>query len=93
MSDDLTLDPLSLAVWFMDDGCKSHKALYLNTQQFDHESQMRMIELLEATWSVKATLNRDKQCQRIRIAVESVSVFKTIVTPHLLPQFEYKFPS
>lgn len=91
--DDLTLDPLSLAVWFMDDGCKSHKALYLNTQQFDHESQMRMIELLKAIWSVKATLNRDEQYQRIRIAVESVSVFKTIVTPHLLPQFEYKFPS
>ncbi|MEW6209739.1 MAG: LAGLIDADG endonuclease [Acidobacteriota bacterium] len=91
--DDLTLDPLSLAVWFMDDGCKSHRALYLNTQQFDQESQMRLIESLRATWSVKATLNRDKRYQRIRIAVESVSIFKAIVAPHLLPQFQYKFPS
>jgi len=36
----LVLEPLSLAVWFMDDGCKSYKALYLNTQQFDNNSQL-----------------------------------------------------
>src|SRR3989304_513234 len=31
--DGLLLTPLSLAVWFMDDGCTSYRALYLNTQQ------------------------------------------------------------
>src|SRR5262249_34800864 len=80
--DDLTLDPLSLAVWFMDDGCKSHKALYLNTQQFDQNSQQRLIEALNALWGMKATLNRDKQYLRLRIAVESVLMFKAIVASH-----------
>jgi recombination protein RecA len=28
------LSPLALAVWFMDDGCKSRSSVYLNTQQF-----------------------------------------------------------
>ena len=89
---DLVLDPLSLAVWFMDDGCKSHRALYLNTQKFDLDSQKRLIQFLSDQWSVKATLNRDKQYFRIRIAVESVPQFKVIVAPHILLQFQYKFP-
>ena len=89
---DLVLDPLSWAVWFMDDGCKSHRALYLNTQKFDLDSQCRLIKFLGDQWGVKATLNRDKQYLRIRIAVESVPRFKAIVAPHILPRFQYKFP-
>jgi recombination protein RecA len=89
---DLVLDPLSLAVWFMDDGCKSYRALYLNTQQFDLDSQKRLIGFLSDQLDVKATLNRDKQYFRIRIAVESVPRLKAIVIPHILWQFQYKFP-
>ena len=33
----LQLDPLALAVWFMDDGSKSRSSYYLNTQQFSLE--------------------------------------------------------
>ncbi len=88
----LVLTPLSLAVWFMDDGCKSYQALYLNTQQFDLVSQHRLIELLGNQWNVKATLNRDKHYSRIRIAVGSVVRFKGIIEPRILPQFAYKFP-
>jgi LAGLIDADG DNA endonuclease family len=72
---------LSLAVWFMDDGCRSYRALYLNTQAFDFDSQMRLVEFLSGQWGIKATLNRDKQYFRIRIAVESVSNFQDIVAP------------
>jgi hypothetical protein len=89
---DLVLDPLIMAVWFMDDGCKSYRALYLNTQSFDLDSQKRLIECLKDQLGIKATLNKDKQYCRIRIAVESVSKFKEIVAPYILPQFQYKFP-
>ena len=34
----LELDSLALAVWLMDDGCRSRNAVYLNTQQFDEQS-------------------------------------------------------
>ncbi len=36
---DIELAPLSLAVWFMDDGARSRSALYLNTPQFPDEDQ------------------------------------------------------
>ncbi len=90
--EELVLTPLSLAVWFMDDGCKSHRALYLNTQQFDLAEQRRLIETLTTQWGVRASLNRDKHYLRLRIAVESVARFKQIVDPFILPQFAYKFP-
>lgn len=89
----VTLAPLSLAVWFMDDGCKSYRALYLNTQQFGWEYQMLLVNLLKEQWGIQSSLNRDKQYHRIRIAVSSVQRFREIVAPHMLAELTYKFSS
>jgi recombination protein RecA len=89
----VTLTPLALAVWFMDDGSKRHRALYLNTQQFDLEDQLRLLEMLETQFGIHATLNREKTYYRIRIAVRSVSQFVELIRPHLLNTFEYKIPA
>ncbi len=41
---DLVIDPLMLAVWFMDDGSKCRASdVYLNTQQFDDDSQGKLL--------------------------------------------------
>jgi hypothetical protein len=89
---DLKLDPLSLAVWVMDDGCKSYRAMYLNTQQFSLDEQQMLIKNLAGEFTIRATMNRDKQYTRLRISVESVSRLYEIVKPHLLSMFRYKFP-
>jgi recombination protein RecA len=89
----LELTPLALATWFMDDGCKSRRSIYLNTQQFDLGSQMRMLDMLLEQWQLDGTLNRDKSYHRIRIAVGAVKRFKEIVKPHMRPEFRYKLPS
>jgi recombination protein RecA len=88
----IQLTPLALAVWFMDDGSKSHRTVYLNTQQFDRPSQERLLELLYQQFGLKASLNRDKVYLRIRMAVESMSRFRELVEPHLREEFEYKLP-
>ena len=56
----LELTPLALAVWFMDDGSKSYRTVYLNTQQFDVQSQQRIKAQLLRQFGIKVTLNRDK---------------------------------
>jgi hypothetical protein len=89
---DLNLSPLALAVWFMDDGCKSRTSVYLNTQQFDAASQMALVRMLEAQYGFKVTLNRDKTYFRLRIAVESIERFKAAIETHILPEFRYKLP-
>jgi hypothetical protein len=88
----LELPALALAVWFMDDGCRSRNAVYLNTQQFDEASQRLLVELLRRQWNIAATLNRDKSYYRIRISVDGTRRFSEIVAPYLLPELEYKLP-
>jgi hypothetical protein len=90
--DSLTISPLSLAVWFMDDGCKSYRALYLNTQKFSVTEQKKLALLLNKHFGVKATLNKDKIYYRLRIAVSSVGKFVNTIRPYLLPMFWYKTP-
>ena len=88
----LKLYPLSIAVWFMDDGCKSYNAVYLNTQDFNKSQQERLIMALKEQHDINSTLNKDKDYYRIRIAVNSVRRLEDIIKPYLLPKFLYKFP-
>ena len=90
--DNLKIYPLSLAVWFMDDGCKSYRAIYLNTQKFNITEQNKLAALLRQQFDIKTSLNKDKQYYRLRIAVSSVGKFLNVIRPYLLPMFCYKTP-
>lgn len=90
--DRLELGPLTLAVWFMDDGSKSRRALYLNTQQFGRSDQHHLLRLLKQQWGIDGSLNRDKEYFRIRISVGSTPTLIQAIRPHLLEEFSYKLP-
>jgi hypothetical protein len=89
---EVELSPLALAVWFMDDGSRSRNAVYLNTQQFDLTDQIRLVSMLKSQWSIDATLNRDKQYQRIRVSVKGTRRFRQIIRDYVRPEFRYKLP-
>ncbi len=89
----LKLDALSLAVWFMDDGSKSYSSVYLNTQQFNLDEQIRLIDILENQFGIEATLNKDKIYYRIRIRSQSIKILIKLVEPFVLKEFRYKIPS
>ncbi len=89
---DLILFPLTMAIWFMDDGTKSRSSVYLNTQQFSQEEQILLQEVLKKQWGIETTLNKDKIYTRIRIRVSSVNKFVSLIKPHLLKEFYYKLP-
>jgi LAGLIDADG DNA endonuclease family len=90
---EVELSPRSLAVWFMDDGCRSRSAVYLNTQQFDWQSQQRLLRGLRDQWGIEAALNRDKTYHRIRVSVDGTARLRELIEPFLLPEFEYKLPA
>ena len=85
-----TLDALMLSVWFMDDGSRCRESdVYLNTQQFDAESQSILLKsLLEI--GLHATLNKDKEYKRIRFLKESIPRLFEIIKPHIIPSMYYK---
>ena len=87
---DLKLDPVILAVWFMDDGSKSRKAdVYLNAQQFSYLDQKRLLHLLRQM-GLKARLNRDKKYYRVRFLKESVPALNRIIGKYIIPSMKYK---
>ncbi len=87
---DLILDPVMLAIWYMDDGskCRDHD-IYLNTQQFSISEQNILLNKLR-TMHINARLNKDKHYYRIRILKESIETFMSIIAPWIIPSMRYK---
>lgn len=86
----LSLNPLILAVWYMDDGSMCRKRdVYLNTQQFSIEDQLKMLESLEKI-GLQAKLNKDKEYFRIRFLKKSLQKLKFLISPHIIPSMRYK---
>lgn len=84
------LTPLSLAVWFMDDGSKTKKGdVYFNSQQFSFKDQRRLLHALRK-WGIRGRLNKDKNYYRIRIYKESIPRLIEIIKPYILPSLKYK---
>lgn len=87
---DLVLDPMTLAVWYMDDGSKSRdRDVYLNTQQFSANDQKRLLYCLRLI-GIQARLNKDKHYFRIRIMKGSINLFMKMVAPHVIDSMKYK---
>jgi len=87
---DLILDPMSLAVWFMDDGSRcSENDVYLNTQQFSKDDQYKLLKFLENI-GLSGTLNKDKEYYRIRFKTSSIPKLFGIINKHIIPSMKYK---
>ena len=86
----LELDSLMIAMWFMDDGHKSYRTYYLNTQQFNYLSQKKLIEMLKNQYRIDSSLNRDKKYYRIRIKQNSAKIFYDIISDYVISSMRYK---
>lgn len=86
---DMKLTPISLAVWYMDDGSKSGRSYYFNTQQFDLASQVNLLRSLDK-FGIKASLNKDKIYLRIYISVLSTSLLTNLIQSYIIDSMRYK---
>ena len=87
---DLILDPMILAVWFMDDGSRcSEYNVYLNTQQFLKEDQYKLLKFL-GDMGLEGTLNRDKEYYRIRFRTSSIPKLFGMIERYIIPSMKYK---
>jgi len=86
----LELNPIIVAIWYMDDGSKCRdRDIYLNTQQFSILDQKRLVTLLRKI-GIKSRLNKDKKYYRIRIMKESIGAFMKMIEPHIVSSMRYK---
>lgn len=95
---ELLSSPLTLSVWIMDDGNKNHNAVFLNTQGFTLEDQLKLIRALGDIYGLNTTVNKHsiwdgRQLYRIRVDNKSTKKLAKIVRTRILPEFYYKIPN
>lgn len=86
----LNLTALTLAVWYMDDGSKSGRSCYLNTQNFTSADQEFLISILQKKYNLQARRDKDKKYFRLRFTFEDSQKFVRIIEPYILPSMQYK---
>lgn len=86
------LTPLSLAVWYMDDGFRRSdcKGLYLCTSAYTIREQYFLQSSLSKRFNIQTTLHFARSNVRIYIPSSQADKFCSIVRPFILPTFNYK---
>ena len=87
------LSPLSLAVWYMDDGSinKRYKTIVLCTNSFSMEGQHALMDCLRSRFGVQAVLEPRRNGQYVlRINASQRYRFFELVAPHIPDCMSYK---
>lgn len=84
------ITPLSIAVWYMDDGNYSEgRNVKIATEGFDLESRERLRSLLLKKFSIKSTLHKNG---KLRISNESLTRFFDLIRSFIHSSMKYKIP-
>jgi hypothetical protein len=93
--------PLSLAIWYMDDGSldyrpKEHYAYLLSINSFSGREAHLLIGAMYKNFRIKASvhncLSRGKKYPRIYVGLEGRDRFISLIKQYLLDCFSYKIP-
>lgn len=86
----LLKSPLSLAMWFMDDGCAEYAGVSFNTQCFSLKEVRFLSQILKENFGLDSTIRKNKNGWIIYIPKNNLNKFTNIVKKYLLPGFLYK---
>lgn len=87
------LTPLTLAVWFMDDGSiksRECQGKILNTQSFDVDDINRLRQALMANFSIQTSLRKQKEGFQIYILAGEVKKLRQSISKYIVPSMQYK---
>lgn len=89
---DLLKSPLSLAVWYMDDGYKRNdcNALRISTDAFSLAEHKLLIDCLYRNFSIKSVIHKKAGAYNIYIPQASAQSFCDLVRPHIIDSLLYK---
>jgi len=87
------LDPLGIAVWYMDDGSNNSSNITLNTHGFSNEEQEMIRDFFLDKFAIRTTLVKDRNKFKIAIGCYEFPRFMNIVQPYIIPSMNYKIVS
>ena len=93
--DDLVLTPLSMAVWFMDDGSRKSnqcRGLYLNTQSFTISEVELLQSVIRRDVGVETSVRQQRDGLQIYVPLSFVTDMTAYIYDEVLPSMRYKLP-
>ncbi len=88
------LTPLSLAIWFMDDGSlksKRHRTYVIHTLGYGKSELEDVQKVLLKKFDLRTSLHSQKRKYwRLYIQSQSANKFKKLIEPYILPSMRYK---
>lgn len=82
-----TLDGLGIAVWFMDDGCKSSGSFSIATNCFTMEDLEMVREFFKIKFNINISIRKD---HTIYIKADSKKIFINLIKDYIHPDCLYK---
>lgn len=84
------LNPVSLAYWAMDDGSRTPSGFYFHTEAFTFKECYLLAAMLHYRFGLFSTIQLHAGKPMIKIAVKSMPLFRSIVSPHYHQSMLYK---
>ena len=89
--ENLLINNLSLATWFMDDGGKGGlHGIIFSVHSFTNDEIEKLIYSLQKNFNISATLHSANTSRQLYILKKSISRFKQIISPFMIPTQRYK---
>ena len=92
-----SLTPLSLAIWYMDDGhlsirndAQTSARIEICVQAMSSKTQERLVDYLRDTWDLDVRLTTVRGQARITLPKRAAEEFQALVAPYIHPSMEYK---
>ena len=89
---ELLNDPLSLAIWYMDDGSLNSRkdSFILNTQSFSRDDNIKHQNCLRKNFGVNVTINRDRKYWRLYVSKKSARHFQNLIKDYVIADMNRK---
>lgn len=89
-NDILNIEPLGLAIWYMDDGYVTNDSLQICSERFDLQTVQKLANLLLTKFKIDTTINSRKE---IYILKSSKNIFINLIKPYIIDDLKYKLIS
>lgn len=87
LSDITDIEPLGLAIWFMDDGFKSNYGIKIATDSFKKEELLTLIKIIFVKFDILFKIDKRN---RLYLCKDGYQNFHNLIYPYILPEFYYK---